>query len=78
VIDRCDRPYTLLSNIHKHLTKDSNNGILLLAVVFPLIPYVEGQNEVTEYIEVGFFSPINILKLHSFIILPFHLSILTP
>ena len=39
LLDRCDKPMTLLRNIRQVLK--SNTGILLLAVVVPYKPYVE-------------------------------------
>ncbi|VEL33560.1 unnamed protein product [Protopolystoma xenopodis] len=39
LLDRCDRPITLLRQIHSSLTPET--GILLLAIVLPLNQYVE-------------------------------------
>lgn len=55
VLDRCDKPWTLLENIHRHLmsmkkqggeineasSSLSSSGLLLLAVVLPWCPFVE-------------------------------------
>ena len=38
VLDRCDRPLSLLRQIHSKLR---DGGVLLLAVVFPFKPFVE-------------------------------------
>ena len=39
LLDRCDKPATLLRNIHKSLTPGT--GRLILALVIPFKPYVE-------------------------------------
>ncbi|XP_033105106.1 methyltransferase-like protein 9 [Anneissia japonica] len=52
LIDRCDKPITLLHNIHKALNP---GGIVILAVVIPYRPFVEfgsSKNCPSEYMEV--------------------------
>ena len=51
VLDRCDKPLTLLRQIHSKLKKD---GILLIAVVLPFSSFVENgseQNTPSEYLD---------------------------
>ncbi len=53
LLDRCDKPLTLLQTIKKSLVKD---GILIVALVLPFKPYVEynKNNKPSEYLFENF------------------------
>jgi hypothetical protein len=45
VLDRCDKPISLLRSLKKILEYSGPNAVLVLAVVFPFSPYVEHGTE---------------------------------
>ena len=42
LLDRCDEPLTILSQVHQSLSPD---GLLVVALVLPFRPYVESQRD---------------------------------